>query len=345
MSIAEQISDVLAGRSRWCVVTGDCLDVLRTIPSGSVDAVVTDPPYYRVKDEDWDRQWDSADDFVEWLGVCAEGWRACLRANGSLYVFASPEMAARVEVQVVGPKFFVLNSIRWVKEQGWHRKAERETLRSFLSPWEAIIFAEQRGDAYGKAERCLHKDVYAPIGRRVQQVREAAGLARHEVDTACSPSRKPTGLCYRWEEGACLPTLDQWVALARACGDRREYEDLRREYEDLRRPFLLTPKDEPGDIWAFSPVMGYDGKHPCEKPVSMMRFIVRVSCRADAVVIDPFCGSGATGVACMQEGRRFIGIELDPGYADIARRRIGEAAKHLFANTLGQHDETPRENS
>jgi DNA modification methylase len=39
------IGDVLAGRARWCVVTGDCLDVLGTIPAGSVDAVVMDPPY------------------------------------------------------------------------------------------------------------------------------------------------------------------------------------------------------------------------------------------------------------------------------------------------------------
>ena len=48
-------------------------------------------------------------------------------------------------------------------------------------------------------------------------------------------------------------------------------------------------------------------------------------------VLDPFCGSGTTGVACVQTGRNFIGIELDPGYCDIARRRIAEAASHLFA--------------
>jgi len=49
---------------------------------------------------------------------------------------------------------------------------------------------------------------------------------------------------------------------------------------------------------------------------------VRNSSDADAVVMDPFMGSGTTGVAALQTGRRFIGIELDPGYFDIAEARI-----------------------
>lgn len=50
----------------------------------------------------------------------------------------------------------------------------------------------------------------------------------------------------------------------------------------------------------------------------------------DGLILDPFCGSGTTGVACMQTGRRFIGIEIDAGYCDIARRRIAEAADTLW---------------
>jgi len=48
-------------------------------------------------------------------------------------------------------------------------------------------------------------------------------------------------------------------------------------------------------------------------------------CLESSTVLDPFCGSGTTGVACVQTGRKFIGIELDPGYCDIARRRIADA--------------------
>lgn len=66
-------------------------------------------------------------------------------------------------------------------------------------------------------------------------------------------------------------------------------------------------------------------QHPTQKPVSVMRFSVD---RANAqTILDPFMGSGTTGVACVQLQRRFIGIELDETYFDIACKRIEEAYK------------------
>jgi hypothetical protein len=66
--------------------------------------------------------------------------------------------------------------------------------------------------------------------------------------------------------------------------------------------------------------------HPCPKPVAWMRWLVlRASASTGETVLDPFAGSGTTGVACAKLGRRFIGIEQEPKYFDIAVRRI-EAA-------------------
>ncbi len=64
--------------------------------------------------------------------------------------------------------------------------------------------------------------------------------------------------------------------------------------------------------------------HPTEKHVALMR---RLVARTQGVVLDPFMGSGTTGVACMKLGRKFIGIEIEPKYFDIACRRIEEAWK------------------
>jgi len=66
--------------------------------------------------------------------------------------------------------------------------------------------------------------------------------------------------------------------------------------------------------------------HPSEKPVGLMCRSVLAVAGDDALVLDPFMGSGTTGVACLQTGRRFIGIEIDPGYFDVAVRRIEAAA-------------------
>jgi site-specific DNA-methyltransferase (adenine-specific) len=65
--------------------------------------------------------------------------------------------------------------------------------------------------------------------------------------------------------------------------------------------------------------------HPTQKPVELMRWCLGFLPDA-ALVLDPFCGSGSTGVAAVLEGRRFIGIEREAQYVEIARRRIADAA-------------------
>lgn len=66
-------------------------------------------------------------------------------------------------------------------------------------------------------------------------------------------------------------------------------------------------------------------EHPTQKPVDLMRRLIRVVAPVGGVVLDPFAGSGTTGVAALQEGRRFIGVEREPEHAETARRRIQEA--------------------
>ena len=91
---------------------GDALAVLRDLPSASVDAVITDPPYFRAINEPWDKAWNDGDKFLAWLRTVAEEWQRVLTPNGSLYVFASPQMVSRVELQAIEPAgFAILNRI------------------------------------------------------------------------------------------------------------------------------------------------------------------------------------------------------------------------------------------
>jgi len=82
---------------------------------------------------------------------------------------------------------------------------------------------------------------------------------------------------------------------------------------------------------------GLDGgrsHHPTVKPLALMRYLVNLVTRPEHVVLDPFMGSGTTGVACMALGRRFIGVELDEGYLEIAKRRIAHAAAEAVQLTM-----------
>ncbi|MFH1183718.1 MAG: site-specific DNA-methyltransferase, partial [Chloroflexota bacterium] len=69
--------------------------------------------------------------------------------------------------------------------------------------------------------------------------------------------------------------------------------------------------------------------HPTVKPLALMRWLVRLVTPAGGTVLDPFTGSGTTGMACLAEGFNFIGIEREPEYVEIARARIGSIAPLL----------------
>lgn len=69
--------------------------------------------------------------------------------------------------------------------------------------------------------------------------------------------------------------------------------------------------------------------HPAEKPLALLKWLVEISTHPGDLVLDPFAGSGTTGVACVQTGRDFLGCEIDPTYHALAVRRIAEAQQQL----------------
>lgn len=88
----------------------------------------------------------------------------------------------------------------------------------------------------------------------------------------------------------------------------------------------------PKSILDFSVAGNQDsGLHPTQKPVALLEYLIRTYTNEGDTVLDNTMGSGSTGVACMNTGRNFIGIERDEGYFKIAERRISEARPVLMA--------------
>jgi site-specific DNA-methyltransferase (adenine-specific) len=72
--------------------------------------------------------------------------------------------------------------------------------------------------------------------------------------------------------------------------------------------------------------------HPTQKPVALMAWCIDQLVDTPATIVDPYCGSGTTGVAAVRLGRRFTGVEIEERYFDVACRRIGDTLKqpHMF---------------
>lgn len=332
---------------------GDCLDVLPTLDK--TQAIITDPPYGKVKG-DFDHVWSNRtallDDAVRWR----DAFFNALAFNGTLWMFAWPTLAGRLEA-LMTERLNPLAHVVWEKPTPHGQKCRKESLRAPMPLTERILMFEHYGadnaalGESGYQAKCdeLRGFVFEPLRAYLAGEWQRAGLSNKDANEATGTQMAghyftttqwalPTEINYNKLRAYANQNGRQYLRreyeyLRREYEDlRREYEDLRREYEDLRRWFDCRSGDQFSDVWRFAAPTSNHG-HPTEKPVPLMEYIVRLSVRPGATCVDPFMGSGTTGVACTNLGRKFIGIEKDPRYFDIACERIemAQAQERLFA--------------
>jgi site-specific DNA-methyltransferase (adenine-specific) len=88
--------------------------------------------------------------------------------------------------------------------------------------------------------------------------------------------------------------------------------------------------DESGRVWTMTAPRREEkahGSHPTQKPVSLLERVIEASTPEDALILDPFNGSGTTGVASLKLGRRYVGIDMDEKYLSLSQKRLAEAAR------------------
>jgi site-specific DNA-methyltransferase (adenine-specific)/modification methylase len=127
-----------------------------------------------------------------------------------------------------------------------------------------------------------------------------------------------------------LPDHGRWLGWNKL-GDLAPWDDFSdlelawHSKEGAARIFSLAWK---GIIRVDSGEQGGQRFHPSQKPIALMRWCIeQAGVSESGIILDPFMGSGTTGVAAVKLGRKFIGIEIEPKYFDIACRRISEALK------------------
>lgn len=322
------------------LINADSLHYIATLPDNSIDLIVTDPPYFKVKPNGWDNQWKGDEDYLRWLDRCLAEYARVLKPAGSLYLFCGHRLASDIEV-MMRSRFNILNHIIWAKPWGRWNGCNKESLRAYFPSTERILFAEHylgpytgKENAYENKSTELKQHVMAPLIEYFRDARDALGVTTKEIAEATGKKNMAShwfGLS-QWSlpneaDYQKLQTLFTRIAIEKHLKQKlehphhqlvathqslnRKYSELLEEYKTLRRYFSVSADVPYTDVWMHKPVQFYPGKHPCEKPADMLRQIINASSKPGDIVADFFMGSGSTVKAAMELGRRAIGIELE----------------------------------
>ena len=376
-------TEINENNGRFRLILGDCLEKMKGIPDGSVDLVLTDPPYYRImvkewngSKHEWDNQWATFGEYLGWLKSVAVECKRILKDNGSFYLFADDRRCAHVRLMLEGMGFCFINEIVWVKKNNMTRKGWTG-YRCFAPITERILFFGRAESEYEMTCDGLVSTVFSPLRQYLIDEKNKVGITLDDVNTLVGTASM-AGRHYFANSQWCFPTKEHYERMQltfnvvfkklksiEEAGKmsnaelsevlrsnyevlrsnyedlrsnyevlRSNYEDLRSNYEDLRRYF--SPSQDYTDVWATNITQSSDEQiHPTQKPISIVRRMVKTSTKEGDTVLDPFMGSGTTGVACMNLNRKFIGIELDEGYFKMAQKRIIEAANQEKLDFFG----------
>jgi DNA modification methylase len=309
---------------RWALIQADSLKLLPELPEGSVEAVITDPPYgIGFGGEAWDGgKLTDASAFQAWTTEWATGALQALKPGGWLAAFGTPRTFHRLVAGVEEAGFEIRDQLLWLYGQGVPKSHTRaDGLAGCLKPaYEPILLARKPFKGTLNANLDAH-------GTGALQI-DAARVPRPDGRRGFWPanvafSHTPRCLAVRCQPDCPAALIDR--ELRPGSGISRLFytpKASRREREAgcERLPLREVPIYPKGA--GKSPARLVRNVHPTVKPLELMRWITRLICPTGGTVLDPFAGSGSTGAACAVEGRRFLGIEKDERYMPIAQARI-----------------------
>ncbi len=311
------------------VVNGDSLHYLKKIPAHCISLILTDPPYHSTKKNNIvnDKSFASDEEFIAWIEAYATEWKRILRPNGSIFMFCSSCMEAKLEV-MLSKHFNVLSHIVWTKPNepgfdGWKGKMKKEALRQWYPHSERIIFMESASE--GNLNRSY-------FGNYLKTIRTQCGLSGKDLTEMIGAYGKINhgGAVSNWESGRNIPSKIQYELIRQVMREKGIKPPMP-EYEDIIRPFEVNSNVEFTDIWTFPSVKTYKGKHPAEKPVEMLEHCIKSTTFPHDIVLDCFAGSGSTLIAALRSGRKSIGIEIDPMWCSSISNHI-KTASYTFCH-------------
>jgi DNA modification methylase len=330
MTMTNASNPIQPSNEPWTLHVGDARQVLAQMPAQSVDCIVTSPPYWGKRDyrvagqyghEDSPAAYSAtmrdvfrearrvlADDGTCWLnlgdsyaggGGGATGIHAYLGEH--ITTHRPPSMGAKNLLGLPWRVAFALQDDGWILRNAiiWHKpNAMPESVRDRLNCRHELLFLLAKSPAYW-----FDLD---PI-----RVPHAAGTRRERTE----PRTRPAGRADRCTRPPKYGPGTREVTGASRYGDTRHSGGHRRRHPNGRNP---------GDVWSI-PTRPYKGPHFAAYPIDLPLRCIAAGCKPGGMVLDPFTGSGTTGLAALQLGRWFTGIDLSPEFARLAAGRLAQA--------------------
>ncbi|MGH2911954.1 MAG: DNA-methyltransferase [Solirubrobacteraceae bacterium] len=305
----------------WRLIEADALMLLAKLPDTSIDAIVTDPPYaLSLGGAAWDRfdqgELPASEAFERWTARWASECLRVLKPGGHLLAVGAPRTFHRLVAGVEDAGLQVRDQLLWLNAQGLPKSHRLPGgLGTTLKPaYEPILLA--RKPFTGRTIDNLERHGTGALNIDATRVGEARYWPAHITLTHspdCTEKTSCTSDCPVRMIDRARPDLLPSRLLFCAKAPRTERE-AGCEQLPRRTVALYTGKRHSPRI--------VRNPHPTVKPLELMRWLVRLVTPPDGLVLDPFCGSGSTGAATLLEGRRFLGIEREPEYVDVACARL-----------------------
>ena len=282
---------------------GDCLERMKEIPSGSIDAIICDPPYIGLIKERWDNMSTTYYDklFHEFM---KESERV-LRFGGRFISFGSNDTLSYLyknnllkhrELLVVEKDVAKVSAGRNTKQYNQH-----------VNCTEYVFIATKFQREYVKN---ILKGKQSSLGLSSKEINELLGVKSNgggmwSIYTG-------NNVCEQ------VPTKEKWDIF-------REKLDIEVEYEAFEEVF----KNDTGlsNVLKGINFNFKNRQHPTQKPHELMEYLVGRYSRVNDTILDMFMGSGSTGVACINTNRKFLGIEMDENYFNIGVKRMSDTHK------------------
>ena len=311
------------------ILIGDVREQLRTLPDASVHCVVTSPPYWGLRDYGIGGQLGLEATPEEHVAAMVEVFREVkrvLRDDGTAWVnygdshwkgggWKPDRGRTFLHGEKAGPRYGGLMQRKGAAAPGLRPKD------LVGMPWR-VAFGLQADGWYLRSDIIWHKPNPMPESCTDRPPKS------HEPIFLLAKSRLYFYDAEAVREGVKTKSVQRCRAGFQGSDPARDAHHNYGEGFQRGEGYELTGRNL-RDVWPVA-TFPYPGAHFATFPPDLIRPCSRAGCPAGGTVLDPFFGIGTTGLVCDQEGRDWLGIELNPEYAEIARRRLNEKQEALF---------------